>query len=217
MKRVAASLLVVSLASSYAFAGTVDFGPKQSVELGAADMTATFPVSIIPSDLDTMVSLRTIFASDDLFIQPPDGSTIAVNSLDPTAGSGFQADGMIGLPGIITPVGFLGRFTNAFIDLNNTTSGSGINFEAVNLLTDRPASPITPGTPIFIGNITVDAAGLGLGTYSVEVRGGDSVLTDTAATADSLVGSGLLNVVPEPATLMLLGIGGLAALRRRRS
>jgi len=50
--------------------------------------------------------------------------------------------------------------------------------------------------------------------FSALIYGEDQVLPDTIGTADPFAMT--LNVVPEPATLFLLALGGLAVLRRRK-
>lgn len=72
---------------------------------------------------------------------------------------------------------------------------------------------------ILLGTVTVETTGLAEGQYSIFVdssRDGFSSI-GLGTTFDPISGTGLINVVPEPMTLSLLGLGALALLRRRRT
>jgi len=80
-------------------------------------------------------------------------------------------------------------------------------------------APVASFDPI--GRMTIDAAGLPVGDY---VLGVNSVtdqqrsafgMPDGETIDNSLIGSAIVHVVPEPATLSLLGLGLLGFLRRR--
>ena len=75
-----------------------------------------------------------------------------------------------------------------------------------------------------MGTLTVGTEGLDVGEYEVLVdslRDFDwsviGLATRTEFSTETLSGSALVNVVPEPMTLSLLGLGALALLRRRRT
>ncbi|MGD2109664.1 MAG: PEP-CTERM sorting domain-containing protein [Phycisphaerae bacterium] len=68
--------------------------------------------------------------------------------------------------------------------------------------------------PVLLGEMTVDAAGAALGLRSFGVAGqfGQGAERDDIVLAE---GHGLVNVVPEPATLSLLLLGAAGLIRRR--
>ncbi len=70
-----------------------------------------------------------------------------------------------------------------------------------------------------VGTLTVDAAGLGSGTYQVmvdsDIDGDHSFVEDETRETEGLWGIGTVEVTPEPASLALLALGVLAFFRRR--
>jgi hypothetical protein len=60
-------------------------------------------------------------------------------------------------------------------------------------------------------------AGAPIGTYTLRVDNDFLSLGGSAGTIDATGGTGTLTIVPEPASLGLVAIGGLLALRRRRT
>ena len=92
------------------------------------------------------------------------------------------------------------------------TYASDVSFGFVSMLGERPI------LPLLLGTLSVDASGLGPGTYDLII---DSDLDGLSfASLDSITepisGRGTIQIVPEPATLMLLGVASIALLPRRR-
>lgn len=83
---------------------------------------------------------------------------------------------------------------------------------------------ISPGQvtadTIVSGNLSVDLSGLADGTYEIVVNSAtdfDTSGVGSRGVLEPLTGRLGITIVPEPATLSLLGLGLAAALRRRRS
>ncbi len=78
-------------------------------------------------------------------------------------------------------------------------------------------NPTAVGTSLMLGTVTIDTTGLTEGDYTVEINSsfdGTTALGRDDETED-LVGIGTVRIVPEPGSLMLLGLVGTILLRRR--
>ena len=206
MKKVVAVLCVVGLANSYALAGTVSFGPNPLVEVDPAVSTeATFVVSIDFSDLLTEItSFRLIVGTNELAFAGV-----------PAPGSGFlsftnpQAFGL--------PPSLGGSFSNPAYAI-------AMDFQAINFPDFQGIVQQNP-LPIEVATITFDAAGLAPGLYDILVSSDldgfgnifNSELNQPDGIRDDVLsGMGQVRVVPEPATLTLMGLAALGLIRRCR-
>ena len=187
MKKVAAVLAVVFMCSS-AFGGTVAFDPVGGeIDLRTGVTTTTFDVSVATADQVTS------FTSVDIIMGSNDGLMLTDFVLDP-------------------------GFATFFL------------FNAVDIPASPPvyASDIKAGgfgvaaqsAPILVGTLTVDAAGLAVGDYTIVVDSGQDggrTKIGLATDIEGLVGSAVVTVIPEPATISLLAFGALAVICRRMS
>ena len=70
---------------------------------------------------------------------------------------------------------------------------------------------------IILGTLTVDAAGLAAGEYTVMVDSSIDGGFSNLDASESISGFGTVSVVPEPATITLLALAALGFLRRRKT
>lgn len=131
------------------------------------------------------------------------------------AGGIDSADVVIGSDLPMTWVSYDPAWDAAFA---NTFAVGPIGIYAIDLFVSSN-NPTLVGTPIALGTISVDTTGTMVGErYNVWVDVGVDGFSGVggAGVFDGLTGAGEINIVPEPATLGLLGLGALGLLRRRK-
>ncbi len=123
----------------------------------------------------------------------------------------FAFDVIVGNGGLPVTQHALSADFNGGFDFSDRSDGSNLHFEGATAI----GAVANPGQLV---SLTVDTTGAAEGSsYTYDVRP-DFVELDFFTSRDSVAGQTFtLNIVPEPMTLALLGVGGLVALRRRRT
>ncbi|MGB2984397.1 MAG: PEP-CTERM sorting domain-containing protein [Phycisphaerae bacterium] len=200
MRTGAVSILVIAFAATSAFGGMVDFGPAADINPGD---DAVFQVSVAST------------------VGGPFEAVFAIlGTLDPSLTLSFAYD-----PGFESTATQTPPMPMAY---GIYAGGSGVDLGV------GGNNTLAPGwsAPLTLGTLTVGTAGAGLvagdtreifadfdkevqygglGLSTVLPFGGQAYVDDEALVG----GIGIINVVPEPATLALLALGGIAVLRRR--
>ncbi len=158
------------------------------------------------------------------------GGTFTVDVyLEETDGSVLATDGIIAADFKVTfsNATFSDVASNAAFDLVDITPGSGeVAFSLLTLL--NPAAKSDPATPemLWLGSVELIAGESGFVSAGVQILtpGLDNVVTGTGEVLDAGLGTPALRVgiVPEPAAILMMSLGGFAGLgvirhQRRRA
>ena len=204
MRKVAASLVCLAFAVSTASAGTVSWTPAVGQEGGVTPGTvATFDLRVDSSNQEQFDTISLLIATD------ADISSVWSFAYDPTF---YDESGKV--DDLVTQAA--PPPTQFFV------FGSDLNIGG-----SRFANPAFVA-PVLIGQLRIDTTGMLVGEsidFGVSSAGeianpllqfSLSGLATGGGAAEQVEGFGTLSIVPEPATLALLGIGGIATVLRRR-
>jgi hypothetical protein len=127
--------------------------------------------------------------------------------------------GANGIPGIGTFT-YNAAWNSAFSQVSTPTyfnAGELVYYQRAVMVGGANAASV--GASKALGTLVVPTTGLPLGDYLIKIDSAIDGFSNlgNASVAETISGLGTIRVVPEPASLMLLGLGAAATLRRRRA
>lgn len=156
----------------------------------------------------------------NVFYSPVIGNTLAFDALGGSAGAYSALYDGVGVGGTLNYDLLGANSAGAFSLRVPVANGAGTAFVTV---IDNSNNTYTTGQNILLGvpnqDLNFDYADyLGNGVDLTDIKSIGLTISSSGVAADFTVGafSAVTSVVPEPATLSLLGLGGLLILRRRR-
>lgn len=227
MKKLLGILVVAVFTTSSAFGGLVSLNPPMREVDESPDSTlVNFDLNFDTVDGGEFSAFRFLIGSNDALLMTDfDVFGDAIGFWGGLGGFGIDCSGTQ-----CTAAGG-GPVALPYYPVSSPSAGANVDLQGFVLPPGTPLNPIDPlNAPIFMGVLTVEIpGGTRPGVYDILVNGdldGTSKVvlfpsndTETlfgALGARGLGVAGQVTVVPEPATLALLGVGGLVALGRRR-
>ena len=201
MRKFAVVLLVVGFTHVSAFGGVISFSPS--------------PVDVnVPGGDSPLVTL-------DVFLGELGSIGNAFGAFDVVFGSGLISAGEVAGLELVSFVWDAPLFALAPVFFPPSIAHDqhvGIYLDDIQIGMFIGVDQSTLAGPVRLGSLTVDTTGLAFGPYQVIVDFGiDNTSLGAGTGGDSfLSGTGFVNVIPEPATITLLGLASLALVRRRR-
>jgi hypothetical protein len=149
-------------------------------------------------------------------------SGLASTSASGTNFTGFLLDGFFAAPGAGNADSFLGAGSGNLTTNNNPSDGTpslfnGSTSVGLNIWSFSTSSSVsvTGGQQAFVGSGTWSLTAAQYAAFQSGATTGD-ILFNADTDDDAGVNIGTYRVIPTPSSLALLGLGGLAATRRRR-